>query len=34
MYADLFRVRRGKIAEHWDVIQAVPDKSVNGNTMW
>ena len=34
MYADLFRVRRGKIVEHWDVIQAVPEKSVNGNTMW
>ncbi len=34
MYADLFRVQGGKIVEHWDVIQAVPEVSVNGNTMW
>jgi predicted SnoaL-like aldol condensation-catalyzing enzyme len=34
MYADLFRVRQGKIVEHWDVIQAVPAESVNGNHMW
>jgi predicted SnoaL-like aldol condensation-catalyzing enzyme len=34
MYADLFRVQGGKIVEHWDVIQAVPEVSVNGNSMW
>lgn len=31
---DLFRVEDGKIVEHWDVIQAVPEESVNGNTMF
>ena len=34
MYADLFRVQHGQIVEHWDVIQAVPPTSVNGNSMW
>lgn len=31
---DIFRVRDGKIVEHWDVIQAVPDKAQNANTMF
>ncbi|MEI6796526.1 MAG: hypothetical protein WCK39_06650 [Methanomassiliicoccales archaeon] len=26
-YYDLFRVENGKIAEHWDVIQAIPPKA-------
>ena len=30
---DLFRVEHGRIAEHWDVIQPVPAKTANGNTM-
>ncbi|HUA44869.1 MAG TPA: nuclear transport factor 2 family protein [Solirubrobacteraceae bacterium] len=32
--ADIFRVQDGRIAEHWDVIQPVPEASVNGNTMF
>lgn len=32
--ADFFRLENGKVVEHWDVIQDVPDKSVNNNTMF
>lgn len=31
---DIFRFQDGKIAEHWDVGQSVPEKSVNGNDMF
>lgn len=31
---DIFRVENGKIVEHFDVIQAVPEKTANGNTMF
>jgi predicted SnoaL-like aldol condensation-catalyzing enzyme len=31
---DLFRVRNGKVVEHWDVIQNVPETSANDNTMF
>lgn len=31
---DIFRVTDGKIVEHWDVLQAVPEESANTNTMF
>ena len=32
--ADFWRVAGGKIVEHWEVIQEVPEKSANDNTMF
>jgi predicted SnoaL-like aldol condensation-catalyzing enzyme len=34
MACDIFRVAGGKIAEHWDVVQPVPEKSANTNGMF
>jgi predicted SnoaL-like aldol condensation-catalyzing enzyme len=30
---DIFRVEDGKIVEHWDVLQPVPEESANDNGM-
>ena len=33
---DMFRIENGKVVEHWDVVQAVPEsgKALNNNTMF
>jgi predicted SnoaL-like aldol condensation-catalyzing enzyme len=30
---DIFRVEDGKVAEHWDVVQPIPEDSANDNGM-
>ncbi|SFB21402.1 SnoaL-like domain-containing protein [Collimonas sp. OK607] len=31
---DIFRLEHGKIVEHWDVTQEIPEKTTSGNGMF
>jgi len=33
-HVDIFRIRGGKIHEHWDLKQPVPARTASGNAMW
>jgi predicted SnoaL-like aldol condensation-catalyzing enzyme len=32
--ADIFRLEEGKVVEHWDVLQPVPESAANDHPMF
>lgn len=32
--ADIYRLKDGKVVEHWDILQPMPDKSANSHPMF
>nr|WP_315248644.1 nuclear transport factor 2 family protein [uncultured Flavobacterium sp.] len=33
-FIDIYRIENGKLAEHWDAMMPMPDKSANNNSMF
>jgi predicted SnoaL-like aldol condensation-catalyzing enzyme len=31
---DIFKLEKGKVIEHWDVVQPIPEKPANTNGMF